>query len=323
VTVGGRALVVIAVVGLLGLFGPVSGAAATTRTRVLPATKTSSFALHGSGRWYVEVTARATGGGPPKVTFEAVEERYKVEQVSIAYSRRGRWLGDGGFAAKLPGIGQVSMRFDQQQARKSWTFQCGVKPAHLRRGEFTGTISFRGERGFTTTKATAAKGQVQETKRQTCNEKVVEPGVEPAIGPQAPYLHAAGSSDGGSVYFYVAGAPTPQPQPSGAIGEDVFEARYTTHRRGIEIAAGTFVDSGPALFFVPGWPATLTEATAEPPKPFTDKGIFHLESPTASSWTGGLGIDFPGVGHIALTGPGIAAQICEGLTCSGPPLPTA
>lgn len=313
-------MIVIAVLGLVG--AAPTGASAATRTRVVPAARTSSFTLRGSGRYYVEVSASGSAHNPPKVTFEAVEERYKVERVSVAYSTAGRWLGDGGFAAKLPGLGKVAMRFTEERAHNAWDFVCGGKPApaRLRKGKFSGTVSFRGERGFTMAKATSAQGQVKETKRQTCSETVSEPGTEePPAGP--PYVRVAGSGSGGTVTFYAAGVAAPQPPASGAMPEDAFEATYAARRHGVGIAASTSVDIGPAHIYMPGWPGSLTDATVDPPKPFVGKGILHLESPTTSSWTGGLGIVFPGLGHVALTGPGIAAQLCEGLRCSGPELP--
>jgi hypothetical protein len=313
-------MIVIAVLGLVG--AAPTRASATTRTRVLPATRTSSFTLRGSGRYYVEVSAKSSGHNPPDVSFEAVEERYKVERVSVAYSTGGRWLGDGGFAAKLPGLGRVAVRFTEERAHKAWDLACGGKPARLRKGEFSGTVSFRGERGFTTVHASSARGQVKETKHQICSETVNEPGTE-ELPPGPPYLRVAGSSTGGTVTFYAAGAPAPVPPASGAIGSDAFEATYAGHRHGLAIKASTSVDIGPAHIYVPGWPASLTEATVEPPRPFVGKGILHLESPTTSSWTGDLGIVFPGLGRVALTGPGVAAQLCEGLRCSGPALPPA
>jgi hypothetical protein len=315
-------MLVITVAALLAL--PAMTAAAV-RTQVKPRTTTSSFGLRGSGRYWVEVTAKSSGGKAPKVTVEAEKERYKVELVAVAYSVRGRWLGDGGFAAKLPGLGKVAVRFEQNEAQSGPVFPgCKGPKTRFRKGVYRGAIDFRGQRGFTVVHGRSAPGRIVETGRQTCRETVAEPGTEEAApGTYPPYLRAAGSTGGGYASFSAAGPPAAEPPASsGGIPTVAFDARYFTHRHGVDITAITYLNTGSAFFHVPGWPAApLTDATAAPPTPFTGTGVFHLESPTTSSWTGGLGIDFPGLGHVALSGPGFAAQLCENLTCVGPPLP--
>jgi hypothetical protein len=318
-----RALIGIAAVGLLGL--PATGSA-TTRARIEPPTTMSSFALDGSDGFFIEVEARSSGARTaPKVTVEAVKERYKVERVGIAYSATGRWLGDGGFAAKLPGVGRIAVHFEETRRHRVRVIDnCQGPPMRLRKGDYRGTIRFRGDRGFTTLHARTASGQVRETFRQTCHETVAEPGVEEEpLGPYPPSLRAAGPVEGGSAYFYAAGPPAAEPPvSSGGIPTVAFEARYLTRRPGLDLRAITYLGTGSYTFHVPGWPGgPLTDAIAEPPKPFTGKGVFHLESPTTSSWTGGLAIDFPGLGRVPLTGPGFGSELCENLTCGGAPPP--
>lgn len=322
----GRALILATVVVLFGL--QATGAAATERTRTKPPTTTSSFGLRASGRYWVEVTATSNGRRKaPTVTVEAIEERYKVEQVTVAYSTRGRWLdNDGGFAAKLPGLGRIAVRLDETSAyRVGRPERCKGPENVVRKGTFHGTISFRGQRGFTTVHGSSAVGQLRETFRLTCHETVYEPVIEEVPpGTYTPYVHAVGSSGGGTASFGVSGPPQSEPPTtSGGIPTVMFEAQYRTRWHGFDVFATTFVDTGSYLYHVPGWPTTRTDAIAEPPKPFTGKGIFHLESPTASSWSGDLGIDYPGIGHVALTGPSFAAHLCEYLTCYGslPPPP--
>jgi hypothetical protein len=325
VTARGRALILIAVCVLFGL--QASGAAATVRTRIKPPTTTSSFGLRASGRYWVEVKASSNGWHKaPTVTVEAVEERYKVEQVTVAYSTRGRWLdNDGGFAAKLPGLGRIAVRLDETSAfRVGRPDRCKGRENVRRNGTFHGTIDFRGQRGFVTVHGTSARGEIRETFRLTCRETVYEPVIEEVPpGTYTPTIRASGSSGNGTASFSVAGPPeTEPPTPTAGIPTILFGAIYKTRWHGYDVLATTSVATGSYRYHVPGWPASHTDAIADPPKPFTGKGIFHLESPTASSWSGELGIDFPGIGHIALSGPGFTAQLCESLTCVGTPLPT-
>lgn len=322
-TARGRALILIAVGLLFGL--QVIDASATERTRVKPPTTTSSFGLHGSGRFWIDVTASSSGGQKaPDVTVEAVEERYKVEQVTVAYSTPGRWLGEGGFAAKLPGLGRIAVHFDERRAVQLGLLEGCKGPATVfRNGTFRGTISFRGQHGFVTVDGRSARGQIRETSRQTCRETVYEPVIEPVPpGTYTPTVRATGSTAGGTASFSVAGPPeTEPPTTSGGIPTLLFGATYRTRWHGFDVLATTSVATGSYRYHVPGWPTTHTDAIAEPPAPFTGKGIFHLESPTASTWSGELGIDFPGIGHVALSGPSFTAQLCESLTCVGSPPP--
>lgn len=324
VTGCGRALILIAVVALFGL--QAAGASATERTRIKPSSMTSSFGLRASGRYWVEVRATSKNWHqPPTVTVEAVEQRYKVEEVSVAYSTHGRWLdNDGGFAAKLPGLGRISVRLDETSAHlMGRPSRCKGRETVVRKGTFHGTIAFRGQNGFTTVHGRSAKGWIRETFRLTCREKVYEPVIEEAPpGTYTPVVSAVGANDGAPVSFSVAGYPeTEPPTPSTGIPTVMFQARYQTRWHGYDVLAYTFVNTGSYLFHVPGWPTTHTDAIAEPPKPFTGKGIFHLESPTTSTWSGDLGIDFPGIGYVPLTGPTFTAKLCEYLTCFGSPPP--
>lgn len=319
-------LILIAVGVLLGL--QATGASATERTRIKPPTTTSSFALRASGRYWVEATATSNGWHKaPTVTVEAVEERYKVEQVTVAYSTRGRWLdNDGGFAAKLPGLGRIAVRLDETSAHlMGRPSGCKGPETVLRRGTFHGTIAFRGQRGFTTVHGSSARGQIRETFRLTCRETVYEPVIEEGPpGASTPTIRATGSTADGTASFSVAGPPeTEPPTTTAGIPTLLFGATYRTRWNGLDVLATTSVSTGSYRYRVPGWPAIRTDAIAEPPTPFTGKGIFHLESPTASSWSGGLGIDFPGIGHVPLTGPTFSAQLCEYLTCYGSPPPVA
>jgi hypothetical protein len=91
----------------------------------------------------------------------------------------------------------------------------------------------------------------------------------------------------------------------------------------MEVFAAVSRDSGSNRFSVPTPIGTLTDATVEPPAPFEGSAAFHLESPTQASWTGDLSVDLPGIGKVALAGPGTSADLCEQNACTATLAPGA
>ena len=79
--------------------------------------------------------------------------------MSTSYTVRTRIHADGGFDAKLPGLGWIDVSFDQSKTHKV-RFDGGRTgidwSEFIRTGTFRGTISFRGEGGFTQAHASAA-----------------------------------------------------------------------------------------------------------------------------------------------------------------------
>jgi hypothetical protein len=322
-----KALIVL-VVAVLGASAP--GAAAATKTRVEKPTSTSSFNLRGSNGFWVEVSAdHAQGEKKAKVMVKAVTERYKVEMQSTAYSTRTRLNADGGFDAKLPGLGRIDVSFEQKKAHRVRIADgphCNDRSQLIRKGVFRGRISFRGERGFTAVHAKSAPGTILERDRLVCHEpEYGVPGITEPGGPEMPpgtYNPAVFASRPGTS-FWAAGPPaTEPPVASGGIPVVAFEATYSTARRGIQIFARASVDSGSNRFLVPGPLGALTDATVEPPAPFKGSGTYHLESPTTATWSGDLRVEFPGIGSVPLTGPGFAARLCEGFHCTGAAAPS-
>jgi hypothetical protein len=326
-TVKSKALIAVVVTVMLG--ASASQAAAATKTRVEKPTSTSSFNLRGSNGYWVEVSADHTQGEKKaKVTVKAVTERYKVAMQSTAYSIRTRLNADGGFDAKLPGLGRIDVSFEQTKAHKVRIADgphCNDRSQLIRKGVFRGTISFRGERGFTAVHGQSALGRILERDHLVCHEPedgvpgITEPGG--AEMPPGTYDPAVSASRPG-ITFWAAGPPaTEPPTASGGIPAVAFEATYSTARRGIQIFTRASVDSGSNRFLVPGPLGALTDATVEPPAPFKGSGTYHLESPTTASWTGDLSVAFPGIGSVPLVGPGFSARLCEGFTCTGAPRP--
>ena len=65
---------------------------------------------------------------------------------------------------------------------------------------------------------------------------------------------------------------------------------------------------------MPNLAEPLAEATVAPPAPFSGSATFHLDDPKTASWTGDLAVEMPGLGKVSLTGDGIEAGLCSGLS---------
>jgi hypothetical protein len=90
-----------------------------------------------------------------------------------------------------------------------------------------------------------------------------------------------------------------------------FSATYT-HRRGkLTVFASTrALGEEKGLFSLTAPEGTPTEATVDPPAPFSGSATFKLESPTTASWTGDLSVEIPTLGTVRLAEAGWWAGAC-------------
>lgn len=303
--------------GTILLAAPTAGFA-EAKSVIVPAATTSSFGLPGSNGYFVEFKA-ARDRGSTTVSVTAARQRGKVQLQSVEYSVHGR-LGKGGaIEARLPGLGRVAVEFEQakvERSRFAGSPSCSGRAPLVRRGVFHGTIAFQGEDGFTAVHRRSATGMVRETFPQTCREVEIEPSGSRGT-PNNQSLFAGGPSGEGTISFSAAGPrPIPGPPPRTGLPTVQFDLSYATELRGMRISARAVAASGSDRFSVTAPAGAPTDATLEPPAPFEGNATFHLESPTAASWTGDLSANLPGIGPVALTGPGIAATLCEGTSCT-------
>jgi hypothetical protein len=317
-------LALVAVLALLAAAAP--SATAAVKTKIEPRHTTSSFSLRASNRYYVEFQAVPEGRrGAAKVTVEVSHERYKDELISVTYTTRGRFFRDGGFEAKLPGLGRVAVHFKQTKSHQ-FSFAgptgCTRDVYTVHRGSFVGYAAFHGKGGFTVAKARRAEGRILETSREVCHvSSHPEPEEPPA--PEVPVqfrqasIFASGQSGPAAVTFETSGPRQDQGISVSGLPTIVFEATYRSELRGMGVSARVYVDSDDSRFLsVPTPIGTLTDATVTPPSPFSGTGVFHLETPTTASWSGELAVALPGIGDVPLTGPAITARLCEDSTCT-------
>jgi hypothetical protein len=317
-------LTLVAVLALLASAAP--SATAAIKTQIEPPRTTSSFSLRASNRYYVEFQAVPEGRrGAAKVTVEVSHERYKDELISITYTTRGRFFKDGGFEAKLPGLGRVAVHFKQTKSHK-FSFDgpsgCTQDVYTVHRGSFVGSVAFHGKGGFTVAKTRRAEGRILETSREVCHvSSIPEPEEPPAAEVPVQFrqasIFASGQSGTAAVTFMTSGPRQAQGISVSGLPTIVFEATYRSELRGMGVSARAYIDSDDSRFLsVPTPIGTLTDATVTPPSPFSGTGVFHLETPTTASWTGELAVALPGIGDVPLAGPAITARLCEDATCT-------
>lgn len=317
---GRRRILTAVVVVAISVATPAAVVTAKAKSLVRPATTSSSFVVWASNGYLVSVRAIRTGeGGPAKVSVGAVRERGKAQLTSVEYSTHGRLGKNGGVDAKLPGLGRLTVEFEQtkvEKSRFSGPPNCSGWPQLIRHGIFRGSIMLRGEGGFTVVHRHSAPGVVKETFPRTCPEAE---GEEPSATRGTPgnqSIFASGPSSGGIILFSAAGPRPIAGAPESGLPTVEFDLSYTSKRGGVQIAARAVATSGSDRFSVAAPAGTPTDATVEPPAPFEGGAVFHLDSPTTGSWAGDLRATLPGIGPVAVSGPGIWATLCEGTTCT-------
>ena len=290
---------------------PVS-AVAKPRFSVQRPQRWSEFSLPATNGYRVTVGAtKAIRKVPASVYVTASKgKRYRVD-----YLARGRSTKDGGIEAKLPGVGRVAVRFQPAKVIRGGTIaeNCKGTRSVIRKGVFRGTIELRGELGYTILHATSARGKVTQSFRQVCDER--ESGTKE--GAPAPTFHErslyTGTKEGAPAISFSAYV-TEFGLKSG--GPHVNFIAYSSNRRdGLFVSSSVTVEGDAAEFATePG--GGLENASVTAPPPFQGSASFHLDSPTSSSWTGALSVELPGIGWVALAGPGFWSALCGEETCT-------
>jgi hypothetical protein len=218
--------------------------------------------------------------------------------------------GDSEIEAEFPGVGRVSMRFHPlggPHREKEFFPSCDGGTTIEQPGYFLGKVRLRGERGYTSVRATRARGRIVRTEKETCRRSVFDDQSEP--NEDITQLVAYSRSAGRTIGFYgsfVEIAPETFTSFSGSVNE---------HRDGMTIARHTVI-SGEASDFAIGdaGPFPLS-ATLTPPGPFHGSGVFQRMPGGDNAWTGSLSVSLPGAGRVALAGPRFSARLCQRSGC--------
>jgi hypothetical protein len=229
----------------------------------------------------------------------------------IVYSARSLAPEKDRIKARFPGLGRVSVQFRPQgPPRKSSPFpfpECRGGEILRQHGHFVGTIRFRGERGYTSVRASRVKGVIETATKEVCKRSPSDNDPEPA---ERTELWTHSRSGGRAVGFsaYMLGDP---------IDLTSFDAMVAERRRGVGIFRWTVVTGARGdLLTGDTRPYPLT-ATITPPAPFSGSAQYERTPGGDRTWTGSLAVTLPGLGRVRLAGPRFSPRLCQGSGCSG------
>lgn len=313
-------LVVLAVLAVLA--NPGAALATKTRTKVEPARTTGFVKVRGTDGWRIQISGMASGSHPG--THVAVYAQGPHHQEVSYIQFPSRFTKDGAIEAKLPGVGRIDLRYEPTAHHKTdmgYEPGCTGAPTTVESsGIFRGTIELHGTDGFTTVDAQTARGELQVEPEQTCQISPpprvrTKREVEASESGYQSVLASRGlrggilTFDASSLSFPIRGARS--------MRWVYFRASYTRQLHGMLVSASTQVEGEDVegLTVLPSAGAP-TQATVEPPAPFSGRAEFALESPKVASWTGDLSVSIPTLGTVALAGPQFNPLLCGGGGCT-------
>jgi hypothetical protein len=179
-------------------------------------------------------------------------------------------------------------------------------------GYFVGSFSFHGAHAFTSFNAHRLAGAVTRYRRLVCR------------GPNPADRHPVGD-EGERELRVIAGTP------SGATffdavtepAEGIFPSTSTysvqsERKEGSVSILDSVRASASSPLAIPDLTASLpATATIAPPAPFSGSATLEAPSRQTATWSGDLAVDLPATGEVPLTGPGIAAGLCDRYACTG------
>jgi hypothetical protein len=233
--------------------------------------------------------------------------------------RPRRSIGSGVLRAHFGSIGSIDLRFRPSGKTRVGHLarHCRGRSPQLEYGEYRGTISLRGEDGYFEIHAKRAPGVRSRTYRLSCAAGQAEKDeAAPLYEYVAPVEEFSVSSGGGSIalilavsrqssrFVYLRAAHMQSAGPGAEVQAGALErmpGMAIGHSAWVDGGEGTLLTSLPSVH-----PAT---ATLAPPAPFHGSASLVESSSTSHSWTGTLGVSFPGL-DLPLTGSGYATSLC-------------
>lgn len=246
-----------------------------------------------------------------RISLKAENEAGQFARYSVEAVARG-----GRVAVSFPGLGEIKVRMHRNRIKELPPPKGCSLPTVIEEGTFEGTISFHGEKGFTTVDTDQAPGSIERIPHQEC---------APVSTPTATRLVSAKS-----------GALEPNPPshfdlleltrgPVKVYAEAVhgttnaiFTASAHERRGRMGIVRVSPAVSGVGDLKVDG---TLTGALVAPPAPYIGTATYSgperatgCEFPCPNpegAMSGSLRLPLPGLGVVPLTGPEVAATLYD------------
>lgn len=222
-----------------------------------------------------------------------VTKKNKVGQAETTteYLTRGAIKGDA-IKADFGDLGRVSMRFIPSSARPSSWCDRIRKRVVDRRGLFVGSLHFRGEGGYLEFDRRRAAGwQATLVAGSRCEEAPAPEHHNPSHRRKLTRFYAGFRRGVGSVEFWAETNRKGRVQYE-AVAETGGEQMATYRHAFVEASPQTFATDGPLSFL-----------SVSPPYPFSGTGLVQRNANGSRSWSGTLGVSFPGDAALGLTGP--------------------
>ena len=237
---------------------------------------------------------------------------------------------------KIAGVARIDVRFVPTKTIKSPPEEgpeCGTGSLTTESGHYVGTISFRGEHGYTRVQARSASGSVERLAPHKC--KLPKPvGHDPAVekegaesvdtleevqkgkAEETGEVQITAIDPGRDVLFAASRNELHAGGKSGA--ESTFEAFRFRHRGRLEVSSIVvqFASKG-SSFKLPDATHPTGEAVISPSSPFSGSATFRRDSADSVTWTGNLKVEMPAFGTVSLTGPRVEASLCLVSECPG------
>jgi hypothetical protein len=311
----------LSLLGVLVALLAVPGAALATKTRHEPPSYWITVNLPKENGWQLSISGIL--GGQIKGQEVSISADGPGQE-SVGYQVHGHLASDGSIAARFPGIGRAELAFRRTKEESASSSEEGCTNdghPHAYQGVFSGTIELEGKGTFGKIDRRRAAGSIFESPPETCT--VGGPrrggGGEPSGAElKSTNLFAARRIDGGAFFFSVSNFDL-----GPKFGDSVdFSASYFEKRHGMTTTVEASAEGDPSQFSVVSTGGEPSEATIEPPAPFSGSASFELETPQTASWAGDLKVKMPLLGTVDLTGPKFEPILCEGTRCS-PEVPGA
>jgi hypothetical protein len=202
--------------------------------------------------------------------------------------------------ADLGTAGEVSLSFEPNGKKRvtmidlaGHTEKCiGATKVVRRLGNFVGSVSFRGENGYTTAEAASVPGTVGTSTFRNCSHYPQRAGDKPgrAVRPERPTFLAVSAKEVSGSLLAIRDSET-----AGFIATGFEELGG-----GLIVVRTATAEGRPSLFSVG---PQGRRATVRPPAPFSGVGVYRDPPAGPPTWSGDLNVSFPGVRQ-PLTGAG-------------------
>lgn len=263
----------------------------------------ASFTMRASNGYRITVVGFL--GGHHSVTLYAERGHSGVE-----YTVPGR-VTETEIDATFGSVGSVALHFEPSGSVREAVDYCdSTHPTvAVKLGTFVGSISFHGERAYTSVTGSRAEGGVGNSlalpgNRENRQCRAVSSGGE--VVQKAEFASLEASASKTHLHFTAIAITKLEGGDASAVIPRVFVAAGSVTREE-RMTISRFVGSeAPRMAFK--FDDALDSATVTPPAPFSGTARFRNDSDGTSFWTGSLKAPVPGLGRVRLAGPGFHAR---------------